>query len=239
MLFKAIDIPSPKEAFIKEIQGMVLTGQLIAGDRLPTERELSIQMNIPRSVVNAGLADLERMGFVSVIPRRGTVICDYMRCGRLETLDAIMNFTRGRLDRRTFESIMDFRLLCEPYAARLAALNRTDEDLRDLEDLCKKTETSKDISEALEYRQKFNKAVYFATGNTLLPLIYNGFDVINQYFAEIIFDAMGSEMAGIGMRELFEAIRDQDAEKAYHCKFSTDETIINVLRDNYFRENGV
>ena len=50
------------------------SGELKVGDRLPSERELSEQMHISRSMVHTGLEDLERMGFVRMEARRGNYI---------------------------------------------------------------------------------------------------------------------------------------------------------------------
>ena len=237
MLFKEINVPSTKGVFISEIENTILSGELKAGDKLPTEREIAGQMNVPRSVVNAGLSDLERKGFVQVVPRRGTVVTDYMRFGNLETLTAIRDFNGGYFDRRTFESIIDFRMLCEPHCAYLAALNRGEENLREMEEMCQRCEAAATIREAVHYRYGFEKAVYYATNNTIYPLIYNSFEAVSQSFAETIFNIMGASRTGIGMRELLEAIRAQDAERAREIKAETDRTIIAVLRSNYvFKE---
>ena len=237
LLFKEINVPSTRGMFISEIEHTILSGELRPGDRLPTEREIAEQMNVPRSVVNAGLADLERKGFVEIVPRRGTMVTDYMRFGNLETLTAIRDFNGGYFDRRTFESIMDFRMLCEPHCASLAALNRRDENLCEMEEMCRKCETAETLREAVHYRYNFEKAVYYATNNSIYPLIYNSFEAVSQSFAETIFQAMGADRASLGMRELLEAIRAQDPERAAEIKAATDKTIIAVLRDNYvFKE---
>ena len=233
MLFNKITVPSTKAIFINEIENAILSGELKAGDRLPTERDISNQMNVPRSVVNSGLADLERIGFVQVVPRRGTVVTDYMRHGNIETLSAIMDFNGGNFDRQTFESIMDFRMLCEPHCACLAAHNRKEEDLVEMENYIRRQEMAKCIREAIGCRYSFNRAIYYATGNTIFPLLYNSFEAVDQSFAETIFNAMGIEKADIGMRELLAAIRAQDAERARAIRAETDETIIRVLRNHY------
>jgi len=233
LFFKEISVPSTKGMFISEIENTILSGELKAGDRLPTEREIAEQMNVPRSVVNAGLSDLERKGFVQVVPRRGTMVTDYMRFGNLETLTAIRDFNGGYFDRRTFESIMDFRMLCEPHCAYLAALNRREENLREMEELCERRAAAPNIREAVHIRYCFEKAMYYATNNSIYPLIYNSFEAVSQSFAETAFKAMGESQTGIGMSELLEAIRAQDAERAREIKADTDATIIGVLRENY------
>ena len=81
MGFQQIQAPTLRELFVDQVIGMIFSGELRVGDRLPSERELSEQMHISRSMVHTGLEDLERMGFVRMEPRRGNYIEDYARHG--------------------------------------------------------------------------------------------------------------------------------------------------------------
>lgn len=91
MGFQQIQAPTLRELFVDQVIGMIFSGELRVGDRLPSERELSEQMHISRSMVHTGLEDLERMGFVRMEPRRGNYIEDYARHGNFETLMASGN----------------------------------------------------------------------------------------------------------------------------------------------------
>lgn len=233
-MFDEITITDPKAAFVRQVENKILSGKLKLGDRLPTEREMAQQLNVPRSVVHAGIETLEREGFVRVAPRKGIFVEDYMYCGNLDTFAAITSFSGGMIDRRNFESIIQFRLLCEPFSAGLAAEHRTQADLDTIETLCQRIEDTDDLDEACHARDLFNRAVFRASGNTIFPLLYNGFEVVESTFSHMIFAAMGVEQARIGTRELVEAIREQDADRARDIKLRTDETIIRVLRDNYY-----
>ncbi|MFR6426471.1 MAG: winged helix-turn-helix domain-containing protein [Oscillospiraceae bacterium] len=92
MEFRQIQAPTLRELFVDQVIGMIFSGELKVGDRLPSERELSEQMHISRSMVHTGLEDLERMGFVRMEPRRGNYIEDYARHGNFETLMALAKY---------------------------------------------------------------------------------------------------------------------------------------------------
>ena len=79
MRFQTIVAPTITELFERQIQGMILSGQVEPGEKLPTEAELAENMHISKSAVHAGIKNLERMGFLRVSPRRG-VCC---RLGRV------------------------------------------------------------------------------------------------------------------------------------------------------------
>ena len=63
MAFHEIVAPTVKALFIQQIEGMILSGELRPGDRLPTERELADEMKISKTVVHEGLRELHRLGF--------------------------------------------------------------------------------------------------------------------------------------------------------------------------------
>ena len=113
MDFGQIVAPTIKELFIERIEGMIFSGTLKPGDRLPSERDLAEQMKISKTIVHLGLEDLARMGFIEVTPRRGTVVADFAETGNLETLNAILRYNGGKLDRQMVVSIVELRSAIE------------------------------------------------------------------------------------------------------------------------------
>lgn len=63
MKFGEIIAPSIKELFIQKIEGMILSGALKPGERLPTERELADEMNISKTIVHEGIRELSPSWF--------------------------------------------------------------------------------------------------------------------------------------------------------------------------------
>ena len=81
MNFEQLYAPSLKELFVQKLQGMILSGELAMGEKLPAERELCQQMGVSRAVVNGGITELARQGFLEVQPRQGAYVADYRRNG--------------------------------------------------------------------------------------------------------------------------------------------------------------
>ena len=73
------------------------------GEKLPAERELCRQMGVSRAVVNGGITELARQGFLEVRPRQGAYVADYRRDGSMETLMAIMDYNGGMLGKEEIE----------------------------------------------------------------------------------------------------------------------------------------
>ena len=96
MEFEKISSPSLRELFVQQLEQMILSGKLPVGEKLPPERQLAQEMQVSRAVVNGGISDLEKKGFLVVKPRSGTYVADYRRNGTVETLLAIMNYNGGK-----------------------------------------------------------------------------------------------------------------------------------------------
>ena len=83
MEFTKISAPSLRELFVQQLEHMILSGNLKIGEKLPPERELAQAMQVSRAVVNSGIADLERKGFLIIRPRVGTFVADYRKNGNI------------------------------------------------------------------------------------------------------------------------------------------------------------
>ncbi len=81
---------SEREQFLDRILKEILSGQCKPGDRLPTESELAEQYGLRKTNVHLGLQELERLGFLRIVPRHATYVAPYWEQANLETLAAIV-----------------------------------------------------------------------------------------------------------------------------------------------------
>ncbi|MEG1291686.1 MAG: GntR family transcriptional regulator, partial [Lachnospiraceae bacterium] len=129
MEFEKLNAPSLRELFIQQLEHMILSGKLKVGEKLPPERQLAESMQVSRAVVNSGLADLERKGFLIIKPRVATYVADYRRNGNLETLISIMNYNGGRMKEDEIRSILEVRIALDSLASQLCVKRITDEEI--------------------------------------------------------------------------------------------------------------
>ena len=129
MEFKKLNAPSLRELFVNELQNMILSGKLEIGSKLPPERELAESMKVSRAVINSGIAELEKKGFLVVRPRIGTFVADYHRDGSLDTLVAIMNYNGGVLKNREVKSVLEARIMFMVEASQFAIDRASDKEL--------------------------------------------------------------------------------------------------------------
>lgn len=215
MEFNKLSAPSLKELFIKEFETMILSGKLVAGEKLPSERDLAKNMQVSRGVVNAGLSELARKGFLQVKPRSGVYVADYRRHGTVETLLSIMSYNGGRLRREEIRSILQMKIIVDKLAIELAVAALTDEDLEAAEARYAVLEKELPPEEAAEAAFEFYHELAMISGNTLLPLIYRSFRIpvahlwirfIRKYGQAAVVESAGAIVEALKARDAGAAV---------------------------------
>jgi GntR family transcriptional regulator, transcriptional repressor for pyruvate dehydrogenase complex len=119
---------SPSDIIIREIKGLLNSGKLKPGDRLPAERKLAEKFGIGRAYVRDAIKKLEFYGVLKTLPQSGSVIAGL----EIPALEGLITDVL-KLDNYDFYSLVETRLILETNAARLCALRRTNEDIKKIE----------------------------------------------------------------------------------------------------------
>lgn len=201
MEFKELISPSLTELFIRELQRMILSGELKIGEKLPTERELSENMKVSRAVVNGGLNQLADMGFIRIAPRKGAFVNDYIVNGDIQVLTAIMEYNGWRFTPEYLEPMLQIRMSIEPHFMELAAQNTDSSYLLQIPEIISAMKGTPPNQTAGELIFRFYHTIALASNNIILPLLLRTFMPVYQ--------SMGSVIAQLGY--LDDQIRDCEA----------------------------
>ncbi len=176
-LIEPLQVPSLKEACITKLQELILSGKLKIGQALPPERRLAEQLGVSRPVLHEAIVDLASKGLVTIVPRRGVFVNDFRTSGSLAMLTALISYHNGELDQPFLQSLLQMRLLMEVETARLAAINRTQEQLTEFHQILdQELSTNRQDAQALaEIDFRFHQLVTLASGNLIYPLVINSF----------------------------------------------------------------
>jgi DNA-binding GntR family transcriptional regulator len=147
-----IRVDSVADLAYERIRGYVLGGEVAPGERLG-QVELAERFGISRTPVREALRRLAGESLVNFHSNRGFRVADL-------GLDAVL--------RR-----MEVRSIVEPGIARLAALRRTEEDLRRLEEAIAGEEGARDGVAAHDASRDFHLALARASGNEELARVLN------------------------------------------------------------------
>ena len=175
MEFQKITAPSLRTLFVEQLEHMILSGQLQIGEKLPSERQLAEAMQVSRGVVNGGLNELEKKGFLEVRPRSGTYVADYRRKGTIDTLISIINYHDGIITDDVIRSILELRIALDTLAVQLCIDHITDSDLGLLREQVEKIKHATSNHEAAEAAFAFQHEFALLSGNTLIPLVFQTF----------------------------------------------------------------
>jgi len=173
--FEPLKIQSLKEACIARLEGLILSGELKIGERLPAERDFAARLGVSRPVLHEALVDLDAKGLVEIVPRRGVFVSDYLSKGSLTLLNALLAYSDGELSQPFLRSLIAMRLLMETETARLAAIHRTTEHLDAIRSILAQEETvdRRDAGLLSELDFAFHQTIARASGNLMYLLIIN------------------------------------------------------------------
>jgi len=216
-MYGPIKSDSLVEVFIKRFEELILSGQLKAGQKLPSDRELAEMMEISRPVVHKGLISLENMGLINLTPRKGAYVNDYRKDGSISILKSLLNYNNGKLEPEIFESLLQMRKLFEMETARLATIECSPEQWTELDTIVQKEENTdrSDIQALTELDFSFHHQLAMASGNTVYPLLLNSFKQVYTSLTSIFFsDSSLVAPTHEYHRHLVQAIEDRDEDKA-------------------------
>ena len=232
--FSKLNSPTLKELFIKELETMILSGKLQIGDKLPSERELAKSMQVSRAVVNSGISELSRKGFLDIKPRVGAFVSDYRRSGTIETLISIMNYNGGRLRDAEIRSILELRIALDTLAVELCIPIIEDYEIEILKGYVQKMKETDSIKTASELAFQFQHELAFLSGNTLIPLIFHSFKVPILSLWERFCILYGIDSLIKNTSILCYYIEKRNAKKAIECLTTNINDTISGKRQIYY-----
>jgi DNA-binding FadR family transcriptional regulator len=215
---------SAKEQLVSQVEAAIISEQVHIGDQLPTEREMAEQMGISKTVVHAGMAELEKQGFIFADSRKGLFVGDYIKNGNIDTLTSILRYSGRTLNHSLVLSIINLRLYVETPAIRLASEHMNEEakkHLKHIIDDFKKAmnkESQKDMAIALFC---FTREVCIISNDIISPIVFNAFKDISLQFWESGLKYRGSEYTLNFLLSYYDYLSKGEADKA--CALLKDE----------------
>jgi DNA-binding FadR family transcriptional regulator len=213
-------VTSVREACVRFLEQKILSGEWEIGARLPSERYLASSLEVSRLILHEAIVELAAKGLVEIIPRRGIFIADFRRDGAVGLLSSLMNFQNGELDPHFISSLVDMRLLLETETARLAALNRDEDHIRELETILALESAApvEDHETLTQLDFSLHQAIAIASGNLMYPMIINSFKRVytrltGKFFQHYSGSGVISELLN-HHRGLVGAIKDKDSQNS-------------------------
>src|SRR5699024_3013140 len=104
---------------------MIAHGEVGPGQRLPTERELAVQLGVSRSSMREAIRALTTLGVPAARHGAGVYVTALRPADLLETFSVLAEVSQGQ----SLRAVLQVRRMLEPAATALAAARATDADL--------------------------------------------------------------------------------------------------------------
>jgi DNA-binding FadR family transcriptional regulator len=163
-----VDISFPlRDAILENLQ----SGKWRAGDRLPTERELSEQFKISRTTVRKVFQDLKDRDLICQTVGSGTYVTE-------QAALSLMSLATGDPVRRTSPAeLMEARLALEPAIIDMVIGNATSADFDRMETCCVKAEAASTVEEFEHWDGMLHEVIADAAHNSFVTSV---FKLMNQ-----------------------------------------------------------
>jgi len=170
------------EAIAEQIQRKILKGDLKTGDKLPTERELALELNVNRATVREALKKLEALDLLRINHGDGIYVKNYLESGNLEILKSMI-YLEPVIPAVLMGHLLEIRRILVPEMCAAAALRRSEKDIAAMSGIIS-PETGLDISER---DLRLHQAIALAGGNTVYVFVLNFFNQAFRDFGGIYF----------------------------------------------------
>jgi GntR family transcriptional repressor for pyruvate dehydrogenase complex len=192
------------------LERAILTGQMATGDVLPSERGLSAQLGVSRSVVREALHRLASLGLVRSVHGSGTRV-------EAPTSRAVTVGYQRLLQRPDFRlaDLAAVRLPLETIIAALAAQKRTPADLERLAEAQKVLgNPRRSLDVHVQADLDFHAALADATGNPLFQVVLGPIQQLLMESRRRTLGRFGSEIAHRHHAQILAAVAAGDATAA-------------------------
>lgn len=207
-----ITLENPVDLIISQIRELISSGSIKPGEKLPPERKLAEHLGVSRNQVREAINKLQFYGVVKVQPQSGTTVTGI----GITALEGLITDIL-KIEKSDFKSLVDTRILLEIEAARLAAINRTKDDLVDLSNALNAYEEklmSGDL--AVEEDLLFHLKIAEAGKNSVLKslMIIITPDIVKSFIKLKVCNESNNRKTIEEHRQILQMINDQDAEGA-------------------------
>lgn len=205
-----------------KIIDLIIDEDLKSGDKLPNEYNLAKELDIGRSTLREAVRSLESQNILEVRQGSGTYISK-----NIGVSNDPLGFKFIEDTKKLTEDLFTLRYILEPEVAMLAAQNRTEDEIEELEALAEKIEKTVKASHDMhiELDIQFHSIIAKMSGNigmiNLVPIINQSIILYNNHYTNEISKV---EMIA-SHRQITKSIREKNPVRA---RYSMQRHILNV-----------
>jgi DNA-binding FadR family transcriptional regulator len=176
------------------LRSQILSGRWAAGQRLPPERELCVQLGVSRLTLRGALTTLASEGLVRARQGSGIEVQDFQRCGAIDLFTWLLSLPTEYNERSAelFAEIARERRLLALDVLMRAAERASEQEVRDLERIAaaqalRVGDPAAYLAGDCEYQRKLIRI----SGSTAVELLHNSLERVLARHRELALVFLG------------------------------------------------
>lgn len=204
------------QQIVQQVEDSIRNKVLLPGQKLPTEQEMSSIFGVSRPVLREAFQILSTRGLITIRKGRGAYINDYHEALAFNPMHLYLELN---MSKDLILHLAMIRKLLEPNIARLAAENRTEVDIQELNAILDQFEvvSDSDHKKLGELDRDFHLRLAHSTQNPIIPLIvdpvFQMMPKVKTIILKHVEQAHGSAVEH--HRKILDMIVAQDADGAH------------------------
>lgn len=218
---------SRAETIAEALRKQIMSGKYGPGERLPSERELSVRTSANRSSVREALKNLEQLGMIAIRPGGGARVLPLEEAG----LGALRHALSAKApDRELVAQWLDVHEIVISGAARFAVERGTKEEFAEAKRLLRRMMApSTSDQEFVDVADQLTELIAIASRNVVLRMVRNGLTATAQRQTDTRRKLHGSRKA------LLSVVRDIERAMDERDPVAAEEGVRRLLRTNRAR----
>ena len=227
-MFEPLEKKRYSDTIAESIQDKILRDHLEIDTRLPSEKDLSLEFKVSRSVIREALRILEISGLVKIKkgPTDGIFVSHVYQRPIKNSLNNMV--TSGQV---TIDHLFDVRMLIEPHIAQEAAVNARKKDLRSLKDLI--ADSSRNLGDPALLKKNnlnFHLLLARASGNPVFTILLESvFELLIEQSLDFLDLSLEKGFFKIH-QEIFRLIEKKQPEAAAELIKADIQDVMNKLK---------
>jgi GntR family transcriptional repressor for pyruvate dehydrogenase complex len=201
--------PDMVATILERLIGDIVSGQFAPGMALPAEGELATTHGVSRTVIREAMRGLRAHSMVEMSRGKPARVRPPDPKAAIASLEMLL-----RRNRASSLHLVEVRRPLESEIAALAAKRANDVHLQQLENSINELAAGLTLKQRIDADLKFHRILGEATGNPVFVLLLETLAGFLRESREKTFAVSGVEMALMGHRAIFKAVRSRDSDKA-------------------------